>query len=242
LPSRRYEDGNKRRRLLCRRRFWTFPRRVLQFERVRAGVNTDARAAGHPLHGGREGHRERRRHRPRALRGPVRRAFGDTRLEFIAVVSQGQGGPPLDPFPPRPGRDKMAIIPNTLVPPICPRCSKRSSFYRRQLASGWTVISACLSCGWAVNKDGTSGTGGQLYPKRLFDLEMLPIWEKGIKSGDCPICDYHGVLEQHHLAPSSVFGEASALWPEVAICHDCHERWHRKMEGYRWAAKGMATP
>ena len=54
--------------------------------------------------------------------------------------------------------------------------------------------------------------------------------------GFCSVCQAARPLEVHHLAPRNVFRDEADLWPTVEVCRECHERWHRLMDGAidRW--------
>lgn len=47
---------------------------------------------------------------------------------------------------------------------------------------------------------------------------------------ECCHCGAITELQEHHIAPRSVFDDA-VLWPSVLLCVHCHRLWHSKMRG-----------
>src|SRR5690625_1968288 len=47
--------------------------------------------------------------------------------------------------------------------------------------------------------------------------------------------------EYHHFAPRNTFGADADEWPCLPLCRFHHAEWHRRMDGYRWNAKGVAA-
>jgi hypothetical protein len=41
----------------------------------------------------------------------------------------------------------------------------------------------------------------------------------------CQVCGAEGA-ENHHWAPSFIFGEEAERWPQSFLCVSCHTRWH----------------
>lgn len=96
----------------------------------------------------------------------------------------------------------------------------------------------CLACGrsgsdsktspW-VRKADVSAWG---YPSVEHVPDIDVGHELAAKPKPCAVCGRAEVLELHHFAPRSVFGEHEAdNWPTAMLCHKCHERWHAAMCG-----------
>ena len=53
----------------------------------------------------------------------------------------------------------------------------------------------------------------------------MPI-ETEWKRPSCEVCGTEGA-ENHHWAPSALFGSESERWPQSYLCQPCHARWHQ---------------
>jgi len=109
----------------------------------------------------------------------------------------------------------------------CPTCDSRTDLAKRRDRRGnWQLIDWCIYCARRV--------GTHFIPRHLVDdndfwgLYHAPDAAPADPE-QCPICEAEALLEEHHLGPRELFGDASDRWAKQDICRPCHERWHAVM-------------
>lgn len=65
----------------------------------------------------------------------------------------------------------------------------------------------------------------------MKDYKLLPNgeWVKVIDNevkDFCVVCGSVDHIENHHWAPSHLFGEYKDKWPTSKLCRSCHIHWH----------------
>lgn len=79
--------------------------------------------------------------------------------------------------------------------------------------------------------------------QRLYDgISMWQVWDMGIHPQELPLfadwgthdsqcavttCDSNDV-ENHHFAPTSIFGPQADTWPQADLCKHHHNEWHTR--------------
>jgi len=113
----------------------------------------------------------------------------------------------------------------------CHHCGQRGTFFKSDRGKGhFCVMCRCVKCG-------RSAVAGQPFiPTRWFTPAQLATMEtvQAHCYGVCTVCGKDGYIEIHHLAPREYFDyPESEMWPQVAVCKECHDRWHRKVRDGR---------
>ena len=106
-------------------------------------------------------------------------------------------------------------------------------FVKAGAPNAFRIAAWCHRCQRNLQVRMPNGKTGLWAAKELFtssELDAMPWLESRDAKQRCPICaGYFVALENHHLAPREFFGEECELWPKVAVCRGCHERWHALM-------------
>lgn len=102
----------------------------------------------------------------------------------------------------------------------CMRCHSEPTLYAQETANGVRGLYWCDTCDKAAFGGSSSIALGE--KQKL----ALPRREAGKKA--CRVCKKVAVLELHHLAPRSIFGDDCDNWPTVEVCYECHREWHEK--------------
>lgn len=115
---------------------------------------------------------------------------------------------------------------------VCRYCSGPAAPWRQHTASGVRVVIYCSRCDRP-----SRGKLSYREPPQYTEAELRRMPERGPETRPiCFVCHKPGPLETHHLAPRNVFRAEADEWPTVEVCRECHERWHRLMDGAidRW--------
>lgn len=80
---------------------------------------------------------------------------------------------------------------------------------------------------------------GVITPDRI-------VYSRANPASEYPECGVTGCgapgAELHHFAPVNTFGWLEAeTWPKANLCREHHFAWHRRMDGYSWHRKGVAS-
>jgi hypothetical protein len=111
----------------------------------------------------------------------------------------------------------------------CIRCgSHDTKLTKRRIANGtWQVCEVCENCGKNARGAGVCLAHDNL---RMEDVE------ESVRPWPFPVCAVCGVegAENHHFAPSEVFGDQAHAWPTAYLCVKHHREWHNRMIGYKF--------
>lgn len=103
---------------------------------------------------------------------------------------------------------------------VCATCGHRSSVIPNRVIDMWIA-------------DGTFRPERFVYARTNPPREYPPCAVVG--------CSQPGA-ELHHFAPVNTFGWLEAeTWPKADLCLQHHHAWHRRMDGYRRHARGIAS-
>ena len=114
---------------------------------------------------------------------------------------------------------------DSAMPEPCDKCGRSVGCVIRYIQrSGRTALRwCCANCGRIQLRS---------LPHTGMDLTAYPI-KRDLRGANppCTVCGVPGT-EQHHWAPSAVFGwEEANRWPTSFLCPDHHIRWHQMMVG-----------
>lgn len=101
----------------------------------------------------------------------------------------------------------------------CRRCqAKQWGIGQWAMRSGAIVYPMfCKTCGWRTTRYLSKKLVNKLGVDVVFD--NTEDWET------CVVCGAMGT-EEHHFAPTHLFGIESNDWPVMPLCRPCHKRWH----------------
>lgn len=121
-----------------------------------------------------------------------------------------------------------------LKPAVCENCKKEVSVgLRKQVYSNGAVavFYVCLASDpphrLLKNGSSISHERARMYG---FDINAIPLFASVHLYIDCAVfgCQNPGV-EDHHFAPSCVWGNEDNNWPRALLCKPHHDEWHKRM-------------
>ena len=104
----------------------------------------------------------------------------------------------------------------------CPKCDLHQQWMVRSCTNAGGQRTCLFVCGHCDHRT-------QHFVKvklvKAAGIEPLPIEA----TSALPVCEVCGALgaEQHHWAPSALFGLEAESWPKAHLCQPCHAKWHR---------------
>ena len=127
--------------------------------------------------------------------------------------------------------------------PKCPTCGDQNAlfgdeqsaveFVKDSLARGFHILAWCRRCQRIVRTPVRGADGPKQYVPGFYftqgEKDAMRVLPRDDAKRQCPVCGEARALENHHLAPREFFGDECERWPQVEICGECHERWHRLM-------------
>lgn len=108
----------------------------------------------------------------------------------------------------------------------CKRCGTKDHWKIRRcinLGGQTTHLFVCAHCGERTKDFINKAAAAEALAAGIEILEIPPAYQA--KRPKCVVCGAEGA-ENHHWAPSALFGIEAGRWPQSYLCQPCHRRWH----------------
>ncbi len=105
----------------------------------------------------------------------------------------------------------------------CPECGWNSAWEVvkcKNQGGSWQHFFMC-NCGHRTNHYISKKL---VERSSLLPREVQPVFPRH----KCVVCGADGA-EEHHWAPTHLFGDESDAWPKSFLCPKCHKRWHDRV-------------